>query len=1103
MTQDPQGRWSTGAGAPPRGGPGPDPDQDARHTWEQALPRFSLSRRVTVLVLLATSIVVGVVAVQLIPLELLPTGWENPHLAVNVPWRDAPSQEVVDKLILPLEEELATVRGLDRVSSYARTGWGGVFLLFKQGTDMDVAYREVRDRTQRARLRMPDDVEQVFIRKEDPSGFPIFIVGLAVDPGLSDVYTLVDHQIKRRLERLDGVAAVEVQGLDEKEVLIELDREATEAAGLSIYRLGQELSGDNFTLASGHVLSGGKKLLLRSVARYGSLRELEERPVAPGVRLADVATVSYAVPERRTVIRANGKPAYALFVLKEGQANTIEVTDRVRAEIGRMQADPRLAGLEVKMFFDQGRAIRESLDTLLDSGRIGALFAVGVLFFFLRRLRLTLIITLAIPLSILIALAVMYFAGETLNIFTLLGLMISVGLLVDNSVVVAENVFRLHQEGVPRREACVRGAGEMALAITMATLTTVAVFLPVSLVEGGGRFFLQRLSIPISVSLLASLGVALVIIPLAVYVTLPNGRRRQRSRGSSTDVAPASGVGEELASSRGSTTDAAPAAGVGEELASSRGSTTDAASAGGVGEELASSRGSTTDALRRAYEATFGRLNRLYGRLLGVALTRRLDVVMVLIALFATVIVLFQTGAVRLVPMQEDEAPAFELDVDLPRNTTFEETQAYFREAERVLEDLQEELGLDGYLTVASKRGGGEIQGWFESPRTTNVTPRQAAERVRDALPERGGVTFYLGSESRTGEDDEASTHAFTLVGDDPLRLEEVALGLEELFREVPGVLGVKRSEEATPSELALTIDRERAQRLGVSPEVLAAVVGYALRGETLPRFQRDGREVPVRVRFREEDRRGLSQLRTFAVPTAGGGLVPLGSLTRVEETEAPRSIQRRDRRISRTVTLELEEGREEAARERLQALAGGVDLPEGISFRAGARPPGMDEDVLGLLFAALLSVVFIYLLMGFLFESFILPLSILGTIPLAAVGVAWIHWAASKSLDVLGVVGGVLLIGVVVNNGIVLVDSVNRLRGEGIGRREAILLASERRFRPIMMTALTTICGMIPLTLGGASSLGLSYTSFGLTLIGGMASATFLTLLVVPIFYT
>ncbi|MEJ2086786.1 MAG: efflux RND transporter permease subunit, partial [Acidobacteriota bacterium] len=269
-------------------------------------------------------------------------------------------------------------------------------------------------------------------------------------------------------------------GLEEKEILIELDRERTDASGLNIYDLAHQLSGDNFTLSSGHVRQGGKKLLLRSVARYDSVEELENRLVAPNIRLGDIATVRYDLPEVTYRVRAMSRPAVALAVMKEGDANTLEVARRVEEVVEQLKTNPRLQLIEVATLFDQGEVIMESLNTLLASGRIGGIIALLVLLFFLRRFRMTLIVTLSIPVSIVIALTVMYFVGESLNILTLQALMISVGLLVDNSVVVAENIFRLHRSGLPRREACIKGAGEIALAIIMATLTTIIVFFPVS-----------------------------------------------------------------------------------------------------------------------------------------------------------------------------------------------------------------------------------------------------------------------------------------------------------------------------------------------------------------------------------------------------------------------------------------------------------------------------------------------------------------------------------------------------------------------------------------------------------------------------------------------
>ncbi|MDH3525014.1 MAG: efflux RND transporter permease subunit [Acidobacteriota bacterium] len=1011
-----------------------------RESLETRLPRFSLNRRVTVLVMLVTVIVLGTVATIGIPLELIPSGMDHPSLGVVVPWRDAPAQETLEKVVRPMEEELSTVAGISDMFSNARTGQGWVWLNFKYGTDLDVAYREVRDRVERARSRLPEDIDRIFIRKNDVAGIPIYFLGLAIDPAVTDVYNLVQDEIVLPLSRIDGVASVEPQGLLEKEILIELDRDKTAAAGLDIYTLAQALGTDNFTLSSGNVRQGGSKLLLRSIARYDSIEQLENRPVSPTARLGDVATVRYDMPEQKFRVRAMSRPAVALAVLKEGDANTLEVAARVNEVVEQLRANPRLELVELAELFDQGDIIRESLGTLLASGRIGGLIALLVLFFFLRRFRMTLIVTLSIPLSIIIALTVMFFADESLNILTLLALMISVGLLVDNSVVVAENIFRLHRDGLEPRDACVRGAGEIALAIVMATLTTIAVFLPVSLVEGQGQFFLLRLSIPISVALLGSLLVALIFVPLSVFLTLPTHRQEE----------------------------AAPHP--------------------------------VFNWLKKAYDGTFGWLNDVYTRILAFFMHRRLDLGMILVALFALSAVPFQK--VKIVDTQDEDRGGFSVQVELPNNTTLEEAERYFLAGEAVIEEHAEELDLEGWF-LFHRATFGEFQGWFRSPRTNKVSPREATRRIMEALPEKGGVRLFTGEDDATDDKKDKALHAFVLEGEDARELERVARDLEEIFLAVDGVLGVKKTEDQSPSELALVLDRERAQTQGIDPTVVSAVVGYALRGQALRRYSYQGKQIPVTVRFREQDRDSLDELSDFQVPAAHESTVPLSALTEPRYLAAAAQISRTNKKTGRNITLELEEGREEETRERLLAAAARIDLPEGIAFGRGDAAPQLGEDVLNMLFAAAISIVFIYLLMGFLFESFILPLSILCTIPLASLGVYWAHLVAGLDIDFLGVVGLILLVGVVVNNGIVLIDYVNRLREEGLSREDAVAKAAERRFRPIMMTALTTIGGMIPLTLGGASSIGLSYKSFGLTLIGGLTSATLLTLLVVPIFYT
>jgi HAE1 family hydrophobic/amphiphilic exporter-1 len=297
---------------------------------ETLLPLFSLRRRITVSVLVLTVLVLGVVAALTTTIELIPSGFSSPFLRVGAPWQDAPPQEVLDKVVLPLEEELSTVSGLEHVNSYARTGYGQVFLSFKQRTDMDVAYREVRDRIERARAHLPEDLEQVFVFKDDDSSIPVAMVGITIDEALLDPYELIEREIVLPLERVDGVAAVDRNGLVEKEILIELDRQRVEAAGLNIYQVAQDLARDNFALASGSVLVGGKKLLLRSVARYATPSSVRDVMVAPSVRLSDVAAVRYDVPDAEFRVRVNSQPALALMLRKEAEANTLEVSRTTR-----------------------------------------------------------------------------------------------------------------------------------------------------------------------------------------------------------------------------------------------------------------------------------------------------------------------------------------------------------------------------------------------------------------------------------------------------------------------------------------------------------------------------------------------------------------------------------------------------------------------------------------------------------------------------------------------------------------------------------------------------------------------------------------------------
>lgn len=1020
--------------------------QDQAERFTGAMTRFALNRRITMLVLFVTILVVGFIATIGIPLELVPRGFTSQSLFVYVPWPNAPAQEVLDKITLPLEEELSTVRGLDQVNSFSFSSGSRVFIRFKQGTDMKIAYREVRDRLERAKVLFPEDVERTFIFKEDSSGVPVAAIGLAIDPSLTDYYNLVEKEVLDRLRRIDGVAKVEANGLEEKAIIIEVDKRLADAHGLNIYRLAQDLGGDNFTMASGTVRDGEKEMLLRSIATYHSLDEIENRQLTPTTKLKDVARIKYEEEEKRYSVRVNSRPAVAAIVFKEGEANTVEVSRKIRDALDELRKNPRLSNIYMEGLFNQGKVVEESISNLVNGGEIGGLLAAAVLFIFLRRFRLTAIITLSIPLSIVISLVVMYFAGETLNILTMLGLMICVGMVVDNSVVVAENIHRFHKDGMPRREACIHGAAEIALAITLSTLTTVVVFLPAALVEGQGQFFLIRLALPICVSLLASLVVALVFVPLAVYLTLPSSENHHE-----------------------------PNAWQRFHL-------------------------KLNDRMRALYDRTFGWLNSAYCRLLAVSLKRRLDVVLIMALLFAaTWMIAFKK--IDFVESQEEDQTGFQIEVDSSNEYSFEDMKTYYANCEKVLESKKKEYGLRGYFVFFRSRFG-RVEGWFDEHRSNKESAKQIAEKLLKDLPMKPGVKLHYGRENQSEDAKGQDVFVMRLEGEDASVLEKLATDLEPSILSIPGVLGIRAQDENSPNELGLVIDRDRATASQVNPEVIAGMVGYALRGAALPRYHDAGREIPVRIRFQESNREGVEDLNNFWVPTQTGSVLPLASLTSTKVLNTPRGIFRNNKRISRAITIELKKEDAKATRDRLAAFQRQLDLPEGVSFGTW-QFASTNEELRNLAFAGSVSIMFIYLLMGFLFESFVLPLSIILAIPLAAVGVGWVHYFTGKDMDFLGIVGGILLAGVVVNNGIVLIDYINRLRAEGVERGRALILAADRRFRPILMTALTTIIGMVPLTMSKPTSIGISYKSFGLTLIGGMSTATLLTLLVVPIFYT
>ncbi len=998
------------------------------------LPAFAVRNPVTVVVGFVALCLLGAIAFTRIALDMMPPGFEAPYIWVWVPWNDTTPLESETRIVKPLEEALATIPGIKSMESRARASGGDVELELHGSVDMAQAYNQVVDRMERVLPDLPDDVDRYYVYRWNPSDEPVLWLGLTIPPDVADPFPIVTEHIQHRLERIPDVGQVELWGVDERIVWIDFDREALAAHGVDLPSLVGRLQNDDVQLSGGRLTDRGEVRYLRSLARFGDLDALRAYPVAPGVRLDDVAAVAYRAEPTEDVSHINGRDAAFLGVMAESGANAVDLcreTWRVIHE--EIEPDPALEGFGFEPLFDQGREIEKSIGALRSAALEGGLFSLLILFLFLREWRMTLLIAGCIPFSLLITLAILYFSGGTLNLLSMAGMMIAVGMVVDNAIVVVETVYHARQQGRERREAAIAGTAEVSLAVTVSTLTSMIVFLPLILMSEDAMFsfFMKALGLPVVWALGASLGVALVFTPVTT-VFLSRRRIRPDPR-------------------------------------------------------------------------WLARLSDRYDRMLARVLAHRFDAVLAVLALVALTVAL-PMQAVGCDEEQEAAPTEFRVRFEVPSSATFTERKEIVRRLEAVVDEHAEAWGVKFHRVRF--RGSG-TEGWMQV-QLHDLTdwPDTAMERdeiltdVKKRLPEIPGVRTRLGW---GGDPLGTRTVSIRMLGEDTETLERLAREAARRLEVVPGFLGAWASRDTERNrEVRLEVEREAAARYGLSARTVGTAVAFALRGMELPPLWEGDREVPVRARLGEADRQDLDTLLDLPLGARGGGVVPVRALARSQVTRGFGSIRREERRTALSVDVNLGDGVDRGAAFRLahQALAD-LELPRGYSWEEGGQRRDMEASDEAQRLALLLSVVFVFLLMGVLFESFLLPVSVIATVPMALFGVWWVLYLTGTPLDVMGGVGLVVLVGVVVNNGVVLVDLVTRLRREGMERSEALRTAGRRRLRPILMTAATTICGVLPMAIGTETFVDIPYAPLGRVIAGGLAVATILTLFFVPLTYS
>ena len=992
----------------------------------------AITRPVTVVMGFIALVLMGVIAWRQIPLEMMPGDFEFNRMWIWVPVADTTPQEALEDIVRPIEEQLATTPGLRELESRARSSGASFEVSFHRSMDLDTAYNAMIDRLDRAMPDLPDEVERYWVYRWNPDDTPIIYAGLSLPDHVEDRYATMEQVVARHIERVDGVGKVEFWGVDPKRIFLEFDVDLLTSHGLGLWPIMRDLGADNFQLASGRITDRGKVRYVRSLARYEDLDDLKKTQLKPGVRLEDVATIQHRLDLSPDINRINGDDGAGMAIYKESGANTVATSAAVAAAIEELKSDPRLWGLEFVTFFDQGEVIQGSVNDLTETALWGSLFAVIVLYAFLRAWRMTLLIAGCIPFTMLLTVAIMHFSGGTMNLLSLLGLMLAVGMVVDNAIVVVEAIFARRQAGDAPHEGAITGTRDVALAITMSTLTTMVVFLPVILMSDDPNFtfFMGELGLPVVFALLASLLVAVIFVPLAT--------KRLGGHGGLTEPAWITWLTQRY-----------------------------------------------TAALRRV-------------------LSHRTDSLMSLVAMIGLTIVL-PLQAVDCDGEEDGEPDDFVVRYEIPSDFGYRDRVAVIETYEAWVEENRARWGVKTHrsrLSSSSQHGRTYIH--FEDRDDGQMPTHEAVEEARLSLPHVPGVT------PRIGWDDEGQpgkSLTIRLKGDDMATLEELGTEITRFGEAIPGVLGVHREQEdGDTREARLHVDRAATSRLGVDAAQVGQTVAYALRANQLPDFHDGDRPVDVIARFQYADRQDLDTLLDFRVwNTTTWASAPVRALVHTEYAPASHTIRRQDRITSYALTFDLGPDADKAAvMASLSAALAQMDFPRGTRWtrdRSGEWDDEESDEARDQ--AMILTVLFVFFIMGVLFESFLLPFAIITTIPMAMMGVYWTLYLTNTPLDVMGGVGMVVLVGVVVNNGIVLVDLVTRLRAEGLDRTDALVQAGGRRLRPILMTALTTIFGLLPMAVGNSDFVGMPYAPLGRVVMGGLLAGTVLTLFYVPFLYT
>jgi HAE1 family hydrophobic/amphiphilic exporter-1 len=990
----------------------------------------------------------GVICFFRLGLDLLPE-LEYPVCSVVTTYEGVASEEIETLITQPIEEMVSTVQRVKRVTSTSQEGVSAVVVEFEWGTNLDFAAQDIREKISWITDLLPEDADSPTVIKLNLSDFPILIYGVT---GLQNTQVLREYlqeNVRPKLEKLDGVASAPVLGGLEREIQILLRPERMEAVGISVDDVIKALRSENLNISGGHLVRGEREYLIRTMGEFKDMGTIENTVVhvlnGVPVRIRDVATVMDSHREVRNYCRSNGRDSVLLLIMKQSGANTVQVVDRVKAEIEKIKP---LLPPDINFYpvYDTGGEIKKVVKRSASNAIVGGGLAVLLILLFLRNWRPTFTISMAIPLSILTTFIGIYLMGYTFNIMTLGGMALGVGMLVDNAVVVIENIFRHIQRGTERKKAAVVGASEVGMAITASTLTTMAVFLPMAMSGGISGKLSQPLALTVCVALASSLFVAITLVPMLASVIF-----RDVPRGIVGSAEP------------------------------------------------------------------MGRITRyhaLYRATLQWALRHRAAVLLPALGLFALSLLVIATR-LGFDFMPKQDTSLLMAVVRLPAGTSLEETNETLKKMERLAHQAPETLYSSTFIGLqkATKQdvafgfgaaGVNEAQFMLrlKDKAKRKRTSHEVVEDIRSRLPKLPGAVFefldvgqmMMGGLGQTPIE-------INIFGKDLDTLRRLGNRVTELVREVPGLRDVRAALEVGKPEIRIHVDREKASQMGLSVGTIAMTLKAALQGRLAGTYRVGGDEYDIRVRFVEEKRDTLEDIREVPIFSPLGFSVPLYHVASISYERGPVKIFREDQQRKNVITANTFGRDLGGVVEDIKKRVSTIKLPAGYFLEYAGTYEDMKESQRELLWALMVAVLLIYMVMAAQFESLRQPFIIMFTLPLATIGAVLGLWAFGRTMSVPSLMGIIILGGIVVNNAIVMVDYVNQLRRKGMDGWTALVEGAVVRLRPILITALTTILGMLPMALSRSEGAELR-SPMGITVSCGLFVATFLTLYVVPILY-